>query len=153
MSGSYVAHLACYNDNNVFEPGDNITFSTGSVDTASLNGTTAEVVSGTSASLSVILSSRPTNLTSNLTVRYTDDLTKHVVTMPTKYNINNLYARVHSNSILWSTFEGYKEINLSTYDSTNKRNLVEANCRCFGAALRFSEATNHNRPLIKARLA
>ena len=126
VSGSYVAHLACYNDNNVFEPGDNITFSTGSVDTASLNGTTAEVVSGTSASLSVILSSRPTNLTSNLTVRYTDDLTKHVVTMPTKYNINNLYARVHSNSILWSTFEGYKEINLSTYDSTNKRNLVEA---------------------------
>ena len=126
VSGQHVAHLACYNDNNVFVPGDNITFNAGSVDTASLNNTTAEVVSATSGSLGVVLSSRPTNLTSNLTVRYTNDLTKHVVTMPPKYNINNLYARINDSELSWSTFTGFKEINLSTYDSTAKNNLNQA---------------------------
>ena len=126
VSGQHVAHLACYNNNNVFEPGDNITFNAGSVDTASLNGTTAEVVTSTESSIGVVLSSRPTNLTSDLTIRYTSDLTKHIVTMPSKYNINNLYARVNEGELSWSNFTGFKEINLSTYDSANKRNLVEA---------------------------
>ena len=126
VSGQHVAHLACYNKNNVFEPGDNITFNAGSVDTASLNNTTAEVVTATEASIGVVFSTRPTNLTSDLTIRYTSDLTKHVVTMPPKYTINNLYARINEEELSWSTFTGFKEINLSTYDSTNKRNLVEA---------------------------
>ena len=126
VSGQHVAHLACYNDNNVFAPGDNITFNAGSVDTASLNNTTAEVVDATRASLGVVLSTRPTNLTSNLTIRYTNDLTKHVVTMPTAYNINNLYARINEAELSWATFTGFKEINLSTYDSTTKNNLNEA---------------------------
>ena len=126
MSGQHVAHLACYNNNNVFEPGDNITFNAGSVDTASLNNTTAEVVTASEASIGVVFSTRPTNLTSDLTIRYTEDLTKSIVTMPPKYNINNLYARVLADEITWANFTGYKEINLSTYDSANKINLVEA---------------------------
>ena len=126
VSGQQVAHLACYNDNNIFVPGDNITFNAGSVDTASLNNTTAEVVSATSGSLGVVLSSRPTNLTSNLTIRFTNDLTKHVVTMPPSYNINNLYARINESEMSWATFTGFKEISLSTYDSATKTNLNEA---------------------------
>ena len=126
VSGQHVAHLACYNKNNVFEPGDNITFNAGSVDTASLNNSTAEVVTATEGSIGVVFSTRPTNLTSNLTIRYTSDLTKSIVSMPPKYNINNLYARISAEELSWSNFTGFKEINLSTYDSANKRNLIEA---------------------------
>ena len=46
--------------------------------------------------------------------------------MPPKYNINNLYARINDSELSWSTFTGFKEINLSTYDSTAKNNLDQA---------------------------
>ena len=119
VTGSTVKHLACYHGNNIFEPGDSVTFNAGSSDTASLNNTTAVVVSATSGSLGVQLTTRPTALTSNLTVRYTSDLTKNVISLPDSYTINNLYARIYADSISWSSFTGFKEINISTYDTTD----------------------------------
>ena len=119
ITGATVKHLACYNNNNIFEAGDNVTFNAGSSDTGSLNNTTAIVVEATAGSLGVQLTTRPTALTSNLTIRYTSDLSKNVISLPERYNINNLYARIYENDLSWATFTGFKEINISTYDTTD----------------------------------
>ena len=59
VTGTNVKHLACYNNNNIFEPGDVVKFYAGSTDTASLNGTTSEVVFSSGGSIGVTINRPP----------------------------------------------------------------------------------------------
>ena len=117
-----IYHFACNNKNNILTGGDNVRFYAGTVDTASLNGTTAIIAEGTERNLSIPLASKPTALTSNLTIRYADDVNRNIITLPPKYTINNLFARISRDDVLWGGFTNDLEVNISTYDSDNNLN-------------------------------
>ena len=118
-----VYHFSVNRKNNVFGPGDNVRFYAGTIDSAGLDGTTAIVDAGTDAVLSLPLTTRPTSLTPNLSIRFADDVNKNIVTMPPKYEINNLFAKVPSNELGdWAGFAGELDINISTFDTENKIN-------------------------------